>query len=142
MLQVLGTFISTIFVLCRYGKEQQWEAESEDRFQPSHLVTRSVTGELHLSRAMGGGELVKIKGTHRSGRGAATSTNLIVGFGIFFDKVGDMVPTVFTQFLQKFQAKPEVMVFFHMRPLSVPSVSFTIIFSPSRKYTLLTSKHA
>ncbi|KAI9709220.1 MAG: hypothetical protein M1812_007743 [Candelaria pacifica] len=33
-----------------------------------------------------------------------------------------MVPTVFTQFLQKFQARPEVMVFFHMRPLSVPSV--------------------
>ncbi|KAI9709221.1 MAG: hypothetical protein M1812_007744 [Candelaria pacifica] len=61
---LLAFIISTIFVLWRYGKEQQWKAEGEDRFQPSHLVTRSETGELHLSRAMGGGELVNIKGKY------------------------------------------------------------------------------
>ena len=33
-----------------------------------------------------------------------------------------MTPTVFIQFLSKFLATPEVMVFFHLRPLSTPSV--------------------
>ena len=45
-----------------------------------------------------------------------------LGFGIFFDKVGDMTPTIFIQFLSKFVATPQVMVFFHLRPLSTPSV--------------------
>lgn len=31
-------------------------------------------------------------------------------------------PTVFIHFLQKFQAAPEFIVFFHLRPLSVPTV--------------------
>ena len=33
-----------------------------------------------------------------------------------------MTPTVFIQFLQKFIATPSVTVFFHLRPLSTPSV--------------------
>ena len=33
-----------------------------------------------------------------------------------------MTPTVFIQFLSKLLATPEVMVFFHLRPLSTPSV--------------------
>jgi len=33
-----------------------------------------------------------------------------------------MTPTVFIQFLQKFVAAPSVTVFFHLRPLSTPSV--------------------
>lgn len=31
-------------------------------------------------------------------------------------------PTVFIHFVQKFQASPEVIVFFHLRPLSIPTV--------------------
>jgi len=42
--------------------------------------------------------------------------------GIFFDKVGDMVPVVFAQFVRKFSALPGIIVFFHMRPLSTPSI--------------------
>ena len=34
-----------------------------------------------------------------------------------------MTPTVFAQFLTKFMVSPQVMVFFHLRPLSVPSVT-------------------
>ncbi|KAI9789301.1 MAG: hypothetical protein M1835_001747 [Candelina submexicana] len=112
--------------------EQQWKAEGADRFQPSHLVTRSRNGELHLSRAIGGGELINIKGKYCSKRVSAVKINVAVGFGIFFDKAGDMVPTVFTQFLQKFQARPEVMILFHMRPLSVPSVPIEERYTVSR----------
>ena len=41
---------------------------------------------------------------------------------IFFDKVGDMVPIVFAKFVRKFSARPEIIVFFHLRPLSTPSI--------------------
>lgn len=46
----------------------------------------------------------------------------VAGIGIFFDKIGDMVPIVFQQFVRKFAARPAITVFFHMRPLSVPSI--------------------
>jgi len=54
----------------------------------------------------------------------------VQGFGIFFDKAGEMTPTVFIQFLSKFVATPDVMVFFHLRPLSIPSVD------PADRYTV------
>lgn len=47
------------------------------------------------------------------------------GLGIFFDKVGaggDVIPKVFTQFVRKFHSRPEVVVFFHLRTLTVPTV--------------------
>jgi len=46
-----------------------------------------------------------------------------LGVGIFFDKEGDLSPTVYTQFLRKFQAAHEVTVFFHLRPIPLPAVS-------------------
>jgi len=42
-----------------------------------------------------------------------------------------MTPTVFIQFLSKFVATPRVSVFFHLRPLSAPSVP------PENRYTVL-----
>lgn len=102
---MLAAILSFIFVLWRFGKERQWSAESEDRFQPSHLMVRSPSGEIKLTQAFGG---MPVTNSH--------------GVGIFFDKVGDMVPIVFTQFVRKFSARPEIIVFFHMRPLSVPSI--------------------
>ncbi|KAH9206123.1 potassium transporter-domain-containing protein [Leptodontidium sp. 2 PMI_412] len=59
----------------------------------------------NLTAAFGGGTISKVNGV-----------------GIFFDKVGDMVPIVFAQFVRKFSARPEIIVFFHLRPLSVPSI--------------------
>lgn len=47
---------------------------------------------------------------------------MVDGVGIFFDKVGDMVPIVFAQFVRKFCARPRIIVFFHLRELSEPSI--------------------
>ncbi|KAL9107949.1 MAG: hypothetical protein Q9187_008361, partial [Circinaria calcarea] len=101
---VLAGLLSCIFILWRFGKEQQWLAEAEDRFRPSHLVTQGENGQLQLTPTFGGGSLTGLR-----------------GFAIFFDKAGDMTPTVFIQFLSKFVAIPEVVVFFHLRPLHMPS---------------------
>ena len=102
---MLAAILSSIFILWRFGKEQQWSAEGEDRLQTSHLMTKSPSGEVKLAERFGGGVVSKVN-----------------GIGIFFDKVGDMVPIVFTQFVSKFKARPEIMVFLHMRPLSTPSI--------------------
>ncbi|KAK9329400.1 potassium transporter-domain-containing protein [Lipomyces starkeyi] len=102
---LLAAILSSVFILWRFGKERQWSAEGEDRFQPSHLVITKENGDLQMTAAFGGGPVSKVQGV-----------------GIFFDKVGDMVPIVFSQFLRKFSARQEVIVFFHMRPLSVPSI--------------------
>lgn len=59
---VLAIVLSSIFILWRFGKEQQWKAEGEDRFQPSHLVTQGDDGELRLTSIFGGGELTNMKG--------------------------------------------------------------------------------
>ena len=45
------------------------------------------------------------------------------GLGIFFDKAGETTPVVFSQFVLKLTAIPEVIIFFHLRPLETPSVS-------------------
>lgn len=110
---LLACILSSIFILWRFGKEQQWVAEASDRFHPSHLVAENSEGKLELTKSFGGGEITPMQ-----------------GFGIFFDKAGEMTPTVFTQFLSKFVATPDVMVFFHLRPLSVPSVA------PEDRYTV------
>ena len=110
---VLACVLSSIFILWRFGKEQQWHAEAEDRISPARLVAKNDDGQLQLRLAYGGGEVTNIK-----------------GFGIFFDKIGDMTPTVFIQFLSKFVATPDVMVFFHLRPLSTPSIP------PEKRYTV------
>ncbi|SLM35209.1 K potassium transporter [Lasallia pustulata] len=110
---LLAVILSSVFILWRFGKEQQWKAEAEDRFQPTHLVKKGENGQLRLTSVFGGDTLTDIK-----------------GLGIFFDKVGDMTPLVFIQFLHKFTATPQVMVFFHLRPLSRPSVP------PEERYTI------
>ncbi|KAL8794298.1 MAG: hypothetical protein Q9195_003124 [Heterodermia aff. obscurata] len=58
----------------------------------------------------------------------------IKGLGIFFDKTGDPIaaPVVFVNFLQKFQATPAVAVFFHIRPISNPTVEPEARFTISR----------
>ena len=102
----LAFVLSSLFIIWRFGKENQWRAEAEDRIQPSRLVMKSADGSrLELTSSFGGGEISRIK-----------------GFAVFFDKIGDMTPTVFIQFLSKFAAAPEVTVFFHLRPIAVPSV--------------------
>jgi KUP system potassium uptake protein len=52
--------------------------------------------------------------------------------GIFFDKAGETTPIVFSQFVRKLVTAPEVIVFFHLRPLEVPSVAYEDRYHVSR----------
>lgn len=111
----LSGVLSCILILWRFGKEEQWQAEASERFPTSHLVKRDPDGQLRLTQKFGGETL-----------------NTIKGFGIFFDKAGETSPLVFTQFLSKLIAAPEVMVFFHLRPLETPTIPPEERYSVSR----------
>lgn len=116
---VLSFVMSSVFILWRWGKEQQWVAEAEDPVEPEDLLywsnresrpNNSTDGNIpmQITPAFGGGSLTQVP-----------------GLGIFFDKVGgsgDSIPKVFSQFVRKFKSRPEVVVFFHMRSLCQPSV--------------------
>lgn len=106
----LSSILACIFILWRFGKEQQWRAERQDRQPLAHYLRADDSGTLRLtpsSEISSAGEPLSI--TH--------------GFGIFFDKGGEKTPIVFSQFVNKLVSKPEVTVFFHLRPLETPSVS-------------------
>ena len=104
---LLAAILSSIFVLWRYGKEQQWAAEAGDRVFASELITGSGSDSLALTHTFG-----------------STSLTSIRGFAIFFDKIGDpkSIPHIFTQYITKFVSIPQVSVFLHLRPLSTPFV--------------------
>ena len=131
----LAVLLSSIFVLWRYGKENQWHAEGEDRIPPSQLLTEShreqekeeSTSVLRLKPALGGAPVSRLR-----------------GIGVFFDKTGSPTgtPTVFVHFLQKFQAAPAVTVFFHIRPLSCPTVAPEKRVSVSRCFPLASPRTA
>ena len=102
----LAAILTSIFLVWRFGKEQQWAAEAEDRYPTAHFVKYNANNDLSLTDRFEG-----------------TSMSRIRGFGVFFDKVGDTTPIVFSNFAIKLTAAPEVMVFFHLRPLEKPSVT-------------------
>ncbi|RFU25161.1 hypothetical protein B7463_g11183, partial [Scytalidium lignicola] len=102
----LAAVLASVLLLWRFGKEQQWFAEAEDRFPTSHFVTTDADGQMRLTDKYDGTPLSTTK-----------------GFGIFFDKAGETTPMVFSQFILKLTAMPEVSVFFHLRPLETPSVA-------------------
>ncbi|KAF2083387.1 potassium transporter [Saccharata proteae CBS 121410] len=104
----LAVILASFFILWRYGKELQWQAESKGRLGLKQLIiqTGDLDGKIRLTDAFGGGEITKIK-----------------GLGIFFDKAGDRVPTVYEEFIRKFEAQQDVHVFLHLRALSVPHVA-------------------
>ncbi|KAI9780431.1 MAG: hypothetical protein M1839_006705 [Geoglossum umbratile] len=105
--------LACVFILWRFGKEEQWQAEASDHFPTTHLVKKAENGQVQLTDRYGG-----------------YSLSIINAFGIFFDKAGETTPAVFSQFLSKLVAAPEVMVFFHLRPLEIPTVS------PEDRYTV------
>ena len=117
----LSVILSSLFILWRFGKEQQWRAEASDRFPPSSMLTEDDSMSLENDRGL---KLTPAFGGHTITR--------INGIGIVFDKAGasDTTPTVFVHFLQKFHAAPNVCVFFHLRPLTIPSVP------PEERYTI------
>ena len=89
----LSGVITSLLILWRFGKEQQWQAEAEDRFPTTHLVETGADGNIKLTQLYGGDDLTHIK-----------------GFGVFFDKAGETTPLIFTQFLSKLIAAPEVRI--------------------------------
>ena len=118
---VLAIVLSSIFILWRWGKEQQWAAESEDRITPAQFLQLSRTPPTSVSHGQNQ-ERPKLTLSPAFGGGNISTAS---GLGIFFDKVGgggNAIPKVLVQFIRKFKARPDVVVFFHMRPLSQPSV--------------------
>lgn len=110
---VLAAILCSVFTLWRFGKEAQWKAESLDQLTLATLVksdqatSGSSSKSLVLNDVFGGMPITTVP-----------------GLGIFFDKAGDTkhLPACFTHFVIKFAARPSVVIFFHMRPLTVPSV--------------------
>lgn len=102
---LLAIILASVFILWRYGKEAQWRAEAEDVIPASRLVVKGTNNEERLHPRLGGAPLTTI-----------------TGLGIFFDKQGRGMPDSFAQFVQKFQSRAKVQVFFHMRALPMPTV--------------------
>lgn len=127
---ILAILLSSIFVLWRFGKENQWQAEASDRLAPSSIITRLSADRQASGDDSSGG----LRFTPAFGSAAISTIN---GMGIFFDKGGfpNTMPTVFIHFLQKFQAAPGVVVFFHIRPLSLPTVPLEERFTVTRCLT-------
>ncbi|KAH9888298.1 potassium transporter-domain-containing protein [Xylariomycetidae sp. FL2044] len=112
----IAGILTMIFLLWRFGKENQWRAESEDSFYPRHLVEKDDDGKLLLAPRLGGGSISRIR-----------------GLGIYFDKTGVFAPMVFTQFISKFGALPDAMVFFHLHPVEEPTVAAEDRYAISRQ---------
>lgn len=112
---LLATLLACMFILWRFGKEQQWFAEAEDRYPTTHFVKTCEEGRIQLTERFGGKTISSIE-----------------GFAIFFDKAGETTPIVFSQFVRKLVTMPEVIVFFHLRPLEVPSVAYEDRYHVSR----------
>lgn len=111
----LSGALAALFILWRFGKEQQWAAEAADRFPTTHFVKTQDDGTIQLTPKYNSSTITPIK-----------------GLGIFFDKDGTTIPPVFSQFMIKLVAAPEVVVLFHLRPLETPSVPVEDRYNVSR----------
>ncbi|KAL1979213.1 hypothetical protein VTN96DRAFT_6505 [Rasamsonia emersonii] len=114
----VAVVLCSIFILCRFGKEQQWKCEAMDTV-PLSQTLQLEEADLRLHPTFGGSNILPLK-----------------GLGIFFDKAGNpaATPLVFLYFLQRFTAMPQVTVFFHLRPLGVPTVAPDERFTVTRCY--------
>ncbi|EHK25580.1 uncharacterized protein TRIVIDRAFT_145062 [Trichoderma virens Gv29-8] len=110
---VLAAILCSVFTVWRFGKEAQWKAESLDQLTLAALVKSDQASPNSSSKSLVLNEMFG---------GVPIST--VPGLGIFFDKAGDSkhLPACFVHFVIKFAARPSVIIFFHMRPLTVPSV--------------------
>lgn len=117
----LAGVLASFLILWRFGKEQQWAAEAQDRFPTTHLVQKDSEGWIKLTRRYGGDPLSVIKGFGKKIclRIVYFVVVMLRRFqGIFFDKAGETTPAVFTHFLSKLVAAPEVsahMIVFYTR---------------------------
>ena len=128
---MLAAVLSIFFLVWRYGKEQQWKAESQGRKSLSELVVASADKKYYIKRKREHDEveleLANIKGKSSilfgsSLRGSST-THGFTGVGLFFDKVGELSPMVYTCFIRKFQVLHELTIFVNMLQTVRPHVS-------------------
>ena len=56
----LSALLASVFLLWRYGKEQQWSAEAEDRFPTSHFVVKDTQDNMRLADKYEGLSLIHI----------------------------------------------------------------------------------
>ncbi|KAF2217540.1 hypothetical protein CERZMDRAFT_104223 [Cercospora zeae-maydis SCOH1-5] len=103
---MLAACLAAFFGLWRYGKETQWLCEAEEMTSLTSLVSTAPDGTQKLSEKYGGSELFRID-----------------GLGVFLDKSGLYTPKVYEQWLRKFRAQLNTVVFMHLRALSMPHVS-------------------
>jgi KUP system potassium uptake protein len=103
---LLAAILSSIFVLWRYGKENQWSAERKTRRDLTKFIIKNDQDKWSYSSSKG-----------------IRPLNPITGMAIFFDKVGYGMPVVFEEFLNKFEALPEVSVFLTFKYLPRPYAS-------------------
>jgi KUP system potassium uptake protein len=118
----ISGILASIFLLWRYGKESQWKAEAEDRFPLATLVKRDTDEGMGSTASSMVNSMTTTDGLRLRNKWGGDAVSRIRGFGIYFDKTGDMTPMVFTQFVTKFVAATEVVVFFHLHPVEVPTV--------------------
>jgi KUP system potassium uptake protein len=107
---MLAVVLAIFLLTWRFGKETQWSAERNDKVAISSLIQPKQSSSekpLQLTKEFG-----------------STSLTPVPGVGIFFDKSNSakMAPLVFVQFVEKVRAYQEVMVFFHLAPLTMPHV--------------------
>ncbi|KAK7752187.1 hypothetical protein SLS62_005931 [Diatrype stigma] len=137
----ISGILACIFLLWRFGKENQWRAEAEDRFRPSELITRdSSISRTSSAAAAAAATTTEGSGDHQghdrddddddhpaklrlTARWGGDGLSRIRGFGIYFDKTGINTPAVFAQFVRKIGAVPDATVFFHLHPVEAPSVA-------------------
>lgn len=63
---MIAAVLTMIFILWRYGKEQQWTAERKVRHDLATLILKDDNGGWQLKPEFGSGKLTHIKGIPRS----------------------------------------------------------------------------
>lgn len=126
----ISGILACIFLLWRFGKENQWRAEAEDRFRPSELVTRDGSPTTTTTTTTTAADPPEDDGDEDNhpklrltARWGGDGLSRIRGMGIYFDKTGINTPAVFAQFVRKIGAVPDATVFFHLHPVETPSVA-------------------
>lgn len=117
---VLSFLLSALLLLWRWGKEQQWAAECQGQIIPPERPI-SQNSSHDISRASSR----DIPENNSACQVTYGNIPFAPGLGIFFDKVSgssDHIPEVFAQFVHKFHIRPQVVIFFHMRSLSQPTI--------------------
>lgn len=134
----LAAVLSIFFLVWRYGKEQQWKAERQGRKSLSELVVAGADRKYYIKREREGEEveleLANIKGKSSilfgpSLRGSST-THDFTGVGLFFDKMGELSPMVYTCFIRKFQVLHELTIFVYLLQTVRPYVSNPTVLTP------------